>query len=37
VRRDSAVVWDSHFLIRWGALKCLRANGSRCPIQSKRG
>lgn len=37
VRRDSAVVWDSHFLIRWGTLKCLRANGNRCPIQSKRG
>jgi secreted trypsin-like serine protease len=37
VRRDSAVVWDSHFLIRWGALKCLRAGSGRCPIQSKRG
>jgi hypothetical protein len=37
VRRDNSVVWDSHFLIRWGTLKCLRANGNRCPIQSKRG
>lgn len=37
VRRDGAVVWDSHFQIRWGALKCLRGNGRRCPIQSKRG
>ena len=37
VRRDSAVVWDSHFLIRWGTLKCLRNNPNRCPIHSKRG
>jgi secreted trypsin-like serine protease len=37
VRRDDAVVWDSHFQIRWGSLKCLRDDGRRCPIQSKRG
>jgi trypsin len=38
VRRDSAVVWDSHFQIRWGALGCLRGkHASRCPIHSKRG
>lgn len=37
VRRDDAVVWDSHFKIRWGVLKCLRQNGGRCPIQSKSG
>ncbi len=37
VRRDSATVWERHFQIRWGALKCLR-NGSRhCAIQSKSG
>lgn len=36
-RRDSAVVWDSHFQIRWGVLKCLRQNGRRCAIQSKSG
>jgi trypsin len=39
VRRDNAVVWNSHFQIRWGVLRCLRdrdrARG--CPIQSKRG
>lgn len=37
VRRDNAVVWDSHFQIRWGALACLRQNGRRCAIQSKSG
>jgi secreted trypsin-like serine protease len=37
LRRDDAVVWDSHFLIRWGALKCLRDNSRHCPLQSKRG
>jgi secreted trypsin-like serine protease len=37
VRRDSAVVWDSHFQVRWGVLKCLRDDGRRCAIQSKRG
>jgi secreted trypsin-like serine protease len=37
VRRDDAVVWDSHFQIRWGVLKCLRQNGRRCAIQSKSG
>jgi secreted trypsin-like serine protease len=37
VRRDDAVVWDSHFQIRWGVLACLRQNGRRCAIQSKSG
>jgi secreted trypsin-like serine protease len=37
VRRDGAVVWDSHFQIRWGTLRCLRYDSRRCPIQSKRG
>jgi trypsin len=37
LRRDSAVVWDSHFQIRWGALKCLSENSRHCPLQSKRG
>jgi secreted trypsin-like serine protease len=41
VRRDNAVVWDSHFQIRWAVLKCLRqkerGRGGHCPIQSKRG
>jgi secreted trypsin-like serine protease len=37
VRRDDAAVWDSHFKIRWGALKCLRGNGRHCAIQSKSG
>jgi len=37
VRRDDAVVWGSHFQIRWGVLKCLRDNGRRCAIQSKSG
>jgi trypsin len=36
-RRDSAVVWDSHFQIRWGLLKCLRDRSRHCAIQSKRG
>jgi secreted trypsin-like serine protease len=37
VRRDGAVVWDSHYKIRWGVLECLRKNPRRCPIHSKRG
>ncbi len=39
VRRDNAVVWDSHFRIRWGVLRCLRDNqpNRSCPLQSKRG
>ena len=37
VRRDDAVVWDSHFHIRWGVLKCLRDRSRHCAIQSKRG
>jgi secreted trypsin-like serine protease len=40
VRREDAVLWDSHFKFRWGVLRCLRKHeqgGPRCPIQSKRG
>jgi trypsin len=37
VRRQQAVVWDSHFRIEWAALKCLRSNARDCPIHSKRG
>jgi secreted trypsin-like serine protease len=37
VRRDGAVVWGSHFQVRWGLLKCLRENPGRCAIHSKRG
>jgi len=39
VRRDNAVVWNSHFQIRWGVLRCLRDRdrARACPIQSKRG
>lgn len=37
VRRDSAVVWDDHFQIRWGVLNCLRDSSRHCAIQSKSG
>jgi len=37
VRRDDAVVWDSHFQVRWGVLECLRNNSRHCAIQSKSG
>ncbi|HET9154645.1 MAG TPA: trypsin-like serine protease [Solirubrobacterales bacterium] len=37
VRRDDAVVWDSHFRIRFGVLKCLRDRSRHCPIQTKSG
>jgi len=37
VRRDDAVVWDSHFKIRFGVLRCLEDRSRRCPIQSKSG
>jgi elastase-1 len=37
VRRDDAVVWDSHFKIRFGVLKCLEDRSRHCPIQSKSG
>jgi trypsin len=37
VRRDDSVVWDSHFQIRWGTLKCLQDRSRHCPLQSKHG
>ncbi|HEY3552979.1 MAG TPA: hypothetical protein VGK66_04760, partial [Solirubrobacterales bacterium] len=37
LRRDDAVVWDSHFKIRFGVLKCLQDRSRHCPIQSKSG
>jgi trypsin len=39
VRRENAVVWNSHFQIRWGVLRCLRDRdrARSCPIQSRRG
>jgi secreted trypsin-like serine protease len=37
VRRDDAVVWDSHFKIRFGVLQCLQDRSRHCPIQSKSG
>jgi secreted trypsin-like serine protease len=37
VRRPQGVAWDSHFRIEWARLECLRAEGRRCPIQTKRG
>jgi secreted trypsin-like serine protease len=37
LRRDSAVVWDSHFKIRFGVLQCLEDRSRHCPIQSKSG
>lgn len=37
LRRQDAVVWDSHFRIEWAVLKCLRSNAARCPIHVRRG
>ena len=37
LRRDDAVIWDSHFKIRFGVLKCLQDRSRHCPIQSKSG
>lgn len=37
VRRQDAVVWDSHFRIEWASLRCLRSNPARCPIHVRRG
>jgi trypsin len=37
VRRDDAVVWESHFRVRWGVLKCLRQQGRHCAIKSESG
>ncbi|HVD86012.1 MAG TPA: serine protease [Solirubrobacterales bacterium] len=39
VRRQDAVTWDSHFLIRWGALRCLRdsSRARHCQIHTLRG
>ncbi|HXR61243.1 MAG TPA: serine protease [Solirubrobacterales bacterium] len=40
LRRQDAVIWNSHFKVRWARLKCLRKHeqgGPRCAIQSKRG
>jgi hypothetical protein len=38
-RRSGAVIWDSHFQIDWGVLKCLRdRNRARhCPIRRLSG
>lgn len=37
VRQDDAVIWNSHFKIRFGVLKCLQDRSRHCPIQSKSG
>jgi secreted trypsin-like serine protease len=37
VRRQGAVIWDSHFRIESATLACLRDRGRRCPVQTKRG
>lgn len=37
VRRDDAVVWDSHFRVRWAVVKCLRRHTHRCAINTKSG
>jgi secreted trypsin-like serine protease len=36
-RRSDAVVWDSHFRIRFGVLECLEDRSRHCAIQSKSG
>lgn len=36
--RQQTISWDSHFLIEWGVLKCLRGPSPRgCAIHRKRG
>jgi hypothetical protein len=37
LRRQDAFTWDSHFRIEYAAVKCLRKQGARCPIRTKRG
>lgn len=37
LRRNDATIWDSHFKIRFGVLRCLEAESRHCPIQSKSG
>jgi secreted trypsin-like serine protease len=37
LRRSDAVIWNSHFKIRSGVLKCLEDRSRHCPIQSKSG
>lgn len=37
VRQDDAVIWNSHFKIRYGVLKCLQDRSRHCPIKSKSG
>lgn len=37
LRRQDAVVWDSHFRIEWASLRCLRSNPARCKIHVRRG
>lgn len=36
--KQETISWDSHFLIQWGVLKCLRGPASKhCAIHSKHG
>jgi secreted trypsin-like serine protease len=37
LRRDNAVIWNSHFQVRWAVLKCLRDKSRRCATNSKHG
>lgn len=39
LRADDAVVWDSHYRVRWGRLACLRDDERRrpCPLHGQRG
>ncbi|HEV2791002.1 MAG TPA: serine protease [Solirubrobacterales bacterium] len=37
VRRQGAVIWNSHFRIESAPLRCLRDRSRRCPVQTKRG
>jgi secreted trypsin-like serine protease len=36
VRRQQTNAWDSHYLVRWAAVKCLRSQ-RRCAIHTRRG
>lgn len=38
LQRQQTISWDSHFLIQWGVLKCLRGpQRKHCAIHSKHG
>lgn len=37
LRRQETVSWDSHYLVRWASLRCIRSQARHCAVHSKHG